>query len=227
MQALGFALMCSLFFVIVPAAESYAQDCSRPGTCRHVPGNRPGVRPTPPAPHRPAPAPGVNRPDPRPRPPAPVADRPPRDDERRNPGARPGTRPTPRPGARPPARHTHAPHRNIPRHQPRYSAPRDYHRTLPRHYIVHNRWVLVQTTIHYGYYWDNYPYYVYNGHRHRYSPYEYCDYELVDSYTWQTYTAFYGRTCQTAYDQCADMRDELNWWEYDDRYFCAEPYTGW
>jgi hypothetical protein len=71
---------------------------------------------------------------------------------------------------------------------------------------------------------DGRPFYVYNGYRHRYTPVEICDYELVDRHSHTTYRTFYGISCSTGYDRCADLRDDLNWYEYDDRYFCAERY---
>ncbi len=69
---------------------------------------------------------------------------------------------------------------------------------------------------------DNYPYYVYHGYRHRYSPVEMCQYELVDG-EHNTVARTYGvKECNLAYDQCAMERDDLND-EYDaDRFFCAE-----
>lgn len=80
---------------------------------------------------------------------------------------------------------------------------------------------------HSGYFWDQYPYYVHRGYLYRYSPFETCDYELVDSYNLSTYAAWYGLNCQEGFDLCSDLRDELNWYEFDDRYFCAEAYDLW
>lgn len=71
-------------------------------------------------------------------------------------------------------------------------------------------------------YIDSYPYFVYNGYRHRYSPYDSCNYELVDGYNNRTERVFSGRSCQSGYDACARERDEMNYRSYDDRFFCAE-----
>lgn len=100
-------------------------------------------------------------------------------------------------------------------------------RVVPRHHVYRNRWVRWNDSRYDGVFWENdYPYLGYRGYRYRYSPVEYCDYELVDDYTDQVFDRFYGMTCQDAYDYCADLRDDLNYSEpYGNRYFCAEAYS--
>ena len=120
----------------------------------------------------------------------------------------------------------HNPYRvNINYHSTRYYTPIDYYLTLIYAHIYWDMWVRVRFERNNGYYsYNGYPYYVHNGYRHRYSPYDTCDYELVDGFYNTSYTNFYGLSCQAAYDRCAAMRDDLNWIERDYRYFCAEKF---
>ncbi len=129
-----------------------------------------------------------------------------------------------RPDVRPAPRRPRVVVRN---HTPRYRTTRDYVRVVPRHHVYRNRWVRWNDSRYDGVFWENdYPYLGYRGYRYRYSPVEYCDYELVDDYTDQVFDRFYGMTCQDAYDYCADLRDDLNYSEpYGNRYFCAEAYS--
>ncbi len=76
-----------------------------------------------------------------------------------------------------------------------------------------------------GYYWDNYPFFVYNGYRHRYSHLDVCNYDLVDGDTNSVYRSYSEYTCSVAYDLCADLRDSLNWSSTDYRYFCSERFS--
>ena len=69
---------------------------------------------------------------------------------------------------------------------------------------------------------NGYPYFVYNGFRHRYSSVDLCDYDLIDSYSDTVESSYYGLRCSQAYDQCAWDRDIYNDGERDFRYFCAE-----
>lgn len=184
----------SLYFIDL--ADAQTRRCTRPGACVDRPV-RPGRPPHPVV---------------RPRPPRHDV-RPPRHDVR-----------PPRPSVRPP-RHTR--YDRVPHHRVRYQRPRDYYRSLPRTTIYRDRWArvpVVTPVSRDGYYWWDYPYYVHNGYQYRYSPVEFCDYELVDSLNWSVYSSFYGQTCVDGYDNCADLRDEMNWWEGHDRYFCAESF---
>lgn len=129
---------------------------------------------------------------------------------------------------RPNVRYTrvyHTPYYSVPRHNMVYYTPRDYYYHLSYRDIYWNQWIRVRINYNDGYHWyNNYPYFVYNGYRHRYSPVEYCDYELVDGYNNNTHTAFHGQSCQSAYDRCANLRDDLNYYAGDYRYFCSERF---
>jgi hypothetical protein len=121
----------------------------------------------------------------------------------------------------PPGSHTPV---NSPIRGPRYNNPRDYYTQIPHHY-VYVRWV--QYPVDYYYYngyWDidGYPYYVNHGYRYRYSPVDYCQYELVDASTNTTVTTYPVQACSTAYDQCAVERDQRNRTIGLEQYFCAE-----
>ncbi len=118
----------------------------------------------------------------------------------------------------------HTPNRTYTSHTTRYYSSRDYQRNY-RNYVYQNRWLRITIGHSNGYYFYNdYPFYVYNGYSHRYSNYDNCDYELVDSYTNRVERTFYAYSCSMGYDMCADQRDDLNDYEWDNRYFCAEKY---
>lgn len=118
-----------------------------------------------------------------------------------------------------PHRHTYSPSRRYSR-----SAYRSYVRSLNPSYFYFN-WVLYPTSRVNGYFVINgYPYYVYNGYQHRYSYNDYCDYQLVDSYTDSVYQYFDNQMCAVAYDRCAIERDRQNNYERDERFFCAEVF---
>jgi len=120
----------------------------------------------------------------------------------------------------------HRPNRTYRNHNRRYRSTRDYYRTVNTSYLYRNNWIRVSVGYDNGYrYYNDYPYFVYNGYRHRYSHIDRCDYELVDSYTGRVERRFNTYTCSTGYDLCADKRDDLNDYEWDTRYFCAERYS--
>lgn len=115
-----------------------------------------------------------------------------------------------------------------------YVQTRRYLRTVNyyNHVVRYNRnyirgnWIFYPQTYSNGYYViDQYPYYVYNGYRHRYSMTDSCDYQLVDSYTNTVTQNFSGGSCARDYDSCARERDWQNNYEYSDRYFCAETFS--
>lgn len=110
----------------------------------------------------------------------------------------------------------------------RYTRPVDYYRVIPRRHI-YRRWVFSPVPRYYypGYrVIDNYPWYIHNHYRYRYSPVETCQYDLVDSETNTTVRTFGesgNLSCNLAYDLCAADRDAANAGTYEDeRYFCAE-----
>lgn len=71
---------------------------------------------------------------------------------------------------------------------------------------------------------ENYPYYVYNGYRYRYSTSDYCNYQLVDSNNHQVVQTYWNQLCNTGYDSCSYERDRLNSQMNDYRYFCSETW---
>ncbi len=71
-------------------------------------------------------------------------------------------------------------------------------------------------------YWNDYPYFVYNGYLHRYSDLDRCDYELVDGYTNTVVQTYYDSRCNIGYDMCSDLRSIYNSSEGEYRYFCSE-----
>lgn len=119
----------------------------------------------------------------------------------------------------------HRPSTRYRSHTRRWNYTRDYFSYLDRSYIYSQRWVRYYFDYADGYYFDDYPYYVYNGYRHRYSHVDTCDYQLVDSWSDTVERNFSSYTCSTGYDLCANLRDDLNEYEYDYRYFCAESYN--
>lgn len=105
-----------------------------------------------------------------------------------------------------------------------YYSPRDYYSRVDRRYIYRS-WL--QEPVYYTYtsgYWmiDSYPYYVHQGYRYRYHPTELCRYQLVDGSGYSTVRDFGLRSCSVSYDTCARERDNLNYYESYNRYFCAE-----
>jgi hypothetical protein len=123
------------------------------------------------------------------------------------------------------SRHHHVPHRSHRAHNRRYNNPRSYHYTIPYRYIYSNRWIRFSVTWNNGYYWNDYPYYVYNGYRHRYSNYDICNYELVNSLTNEVVRSYPSMTCNYGYDLCSSLRDDLNYDYGSYRFFCSERYS--
>ena len=120
-------------------------------------------------------------------------------------------------------RNYHRPYRALRNHRRRFLRRFDYHVTIPYRFIYWDTWVRYRVSFNDGYVLvDGYPYFVYNGYRHRYSPYDNCDYDLVDGHNNQVEQTFYGYTCSIAYDYCADLRDDLNFDNSGYRYFCSE-----
>lgn len=117
----------------------------------------------------------------------------------------------------------HNPYYGSIHHSVRYYNPYDYYSRIPYRYVYWDSWVRWGVSYNDGFFYiESYPYFVYNGYRHRYSPVDTCDYELVDGYDNRAVATFHGRSCQSGYDMCANERDERNYRSYDHRYFCAE-----
>lgn len=122
--------------------------------------------------------------------------------------------------------YTHVPYRRAVNHHNRWSRSMSYHYTLPYSNIYWDRWVRVRHQRNNGYFnYNNYPYFVYNGYRHRYSRTDNCNYELVDGYNNDTERNFSTYSCSTGYDLCADVRDQMNRYESGYRYFCSEKFN--
>lgn len=86
-------------------------------------------------------------------------------------------------------------------------------------------WIYCYTSRSNGFYIiDSYPFYVYNGYYHRYSDYDTCNYQLIDSFTRRVKNSYWGSTCRSSYDRCALERDILNIREMYHRFTCAETY---
>lgn len=180
--------------------ECWAQN--RRGVNRPARPSRPGYRP-----HRPS------RPT---RPHRPVTQRP-----------RPNRRPSVIHGPGHYRRYNHVPYRNRYRHQRRYYNIYDYHRGIPYRHVYANNWLRFYVGYNYGNGYvmiGGYPYFVYNGYRHRYSYYDHCNYELVDTMYNSVVTSYYGRSCADSYNSCAAQRDQWNWNARGYRYFCSERY---
>ena len=124
-------------------------------------------------------------------------------------------------------RHVHSPYRHNYVQRRNYLETRNYAQAVRRYnanYFYRN-WIFYPSTRTNGYYViDSYPYFVFNGYRHRYSNVDLCDYQLVDSYTDSVVRNFDNRICSYGYDECARERDYQNDYEYGNRYFCAERY---
>ena len=93
-----------------------------------------------------------------------------------------------------------------------------YWDTWVRYRIPYSSWVN-------GYrFYNDYPYFIYNGYLHRYSNIDRCDYELVDGWTNETIDYFDNYQCNQGYDLCASDRDYYNRMENGYRYFCSERF---
>lgn len=186
---------------------SYHPAPSRPTPSRPAPSYHPAPsRPTPsyhPTPSRPTPGP-VYHPTP----------------------SRPGTTVVHRPWRARPSRPVIVSHHpwGAPVRVTRWNTPYAYHRTVLRSHI-YRHWIFWAVPGYYrpGYrYMDGYPWYIYNGYRHRYSPTETCTYDLIDTSNDTTVRNFGEMSCNLAYDQCARERDAANAGNSDERFTCAE-----
>lgn len=124
-----------------------------------------------------------------------------------------------------PHRHSPFPHNYLARR--RYLRTRNYAdflRSRRLDYFYRN-WIMFPSHRQNGYFViDDYPYYVHNGYRHRYSHADVCDYQLVDRHTDRVIRYYNNRACSYGYDECARDRDYENDYLYEDRYFCAETH---
>ena len=122
----------------------------------------------------------------------------------------------------------HSPYGYIPRHRSRWNSTRYYSYHIPYRFLYWDTWIryrIPTTTWVNGYrYWDNYPYYIYNGYLHRYSDIDTCDYELVDAYSNQVIRTYHNMSCNRGYDQCSVDRSYYNRDYQDYRFFCSEKF---
>jgi hypothetical protein len=122
--------------------------------------------------------------------------------------------------------HRHVPYTVVHRHRI-VLTPTIYYTHLYRNAqsCYYYDWLFCYTSRTNGYYLiDDYPFYVYNGYYHRYSNYDTCNYQLVDTYTRRVVRNYWNLTCNRAYDQCSSERDYWNYREYSNRFACAETY---
>jgi hypothetical protein len=124
--------------------------------------------------------------------------------------------------------YNHAPYRATYSHSVRYYRTSDWYNYVLRSYpnYLYAHWIFWPATGYTNGYWtiDNYPYFVYNGYRYRYSSYDYCNYQLVDKYDHRVTQTHWNLLCKTGYDMCSLERDRLNAQMNDYRYFCSETY---
>lgn len=131
--------------------------------------------------------------------------------------------------------HVQQHHGQVHRHEPHHYIYRHRIVIVPTHYYSHlyvnarscyyYDWIYCYTNRTNGYHLiDDYPFYVYNGSYHRYSNFDSCNYQLIDTYTRRVKKFYWGMTCRTSFDQCSFERDILNLREFSDRFSCAESY---
>ncbi len=119
----------------------------------------------------------------------------------------------------------HSPSVVIEKQHVTYSSPQKYHYYVPPRYIYRGLWIRYYIDLPNGYvFYNGYPYYVYHNYLYRYSVEDPGSFDLVDSWTDETYATFYGESLKESYDRCADLRDMLNSEYGEERYFCAERF---
>ena len=120
----------------------------------------------------------------------------------------------------------HRPYKKNVIHKTHYSSPLKYHYTIHPRYLYRGLWIRINIDHADGYYFYNdYPYFIYNGYLHRYSSWDRGSYDLVDRKTDEVYATFYGNSLKQSYDRCAELRDKLNNKLGEYRYFCAERFV--
>lgn len=126
------------------------------------------------------------------------------------------------------SRHSHIPYGSPYAHTVRYHRSLDWYQYVFRFYpnYVYANWIFFPAVGYSNGYWtiDNYPYYVFNGYRYRYSTVDYCNYQLVDQYNHQVVQTYWNQPCHVGYDTCSYERDILNDQSNDYRYFCSETF---
>jgi hypothetical protein len=123
-------------------------------------------------------------------------------------------------------RYYHTPYRTRVSHRVRYT-PRAYYRHVNSSLraAIYLNWILNPSVRSNGYVlYNNYPYFVHNGYRHRYSWNDTCNYQLFDKYTHQVVRSYWNNICAVGYNQCALDRDSRNERAWENRYECAETF---
>lgn len=110
-----------------------------------------------------------------------------------------------------------------------FKNPADYWKNLDKTYLFQH-WVFWQmylpdgSTLQNGpFLYAGYPHIAYQGLIHRYSPYDACEYQLVDSANSMPATSFKG-SCKEAYDICAIEREHKNRTRTVALYYCLEKH---
>jgi len=121
--------------------------------------------------------------------------------------------------------HHHKPYNKVEQKYHHYQNPKYYCYQIPPRYLYRGLWIRWIVDFPDGYiFYNGYPYYVYHHCLHRYSN-DQGSYDLVDSYTNETYATFYGNNLKESYDRAADIRDFLNNRYGIYRYFVAERFV--
>jgi hypothetical protein len=203
-----------------PRGPRYNPPTPRPSTGGYFP-NRTGPRYNPPSPR-----PGSYKPVPRgPRynPPGRVIVRPSRDYYGTPRYHRPwGYNPIPY------SRYHHIPYTGYYYHSTRYSSTTSWYIYVWSNFpdYIYVNWIFYPASGYTNGYWriNDYPYFVSNGYRYRYSHIDSCNYQLVDGWNHQVLESYWNLSCSTGYDLCSGERDRLNDASGDFRYFCAETF---
>lgn len=132
-------------------------------------------------------------------------------------------------------RRNYTPYRRVDSHRNYWNGRSyyDYHRNHYHGAHVYRDWGIVwHVALGDGYYYDNYPYYVFNGLRYRYSQIDHCNVVLEDedyydpSYSMIERTFFGNFSCNIAVDMCIREAIDLNDYYGYDRYVCKETRYG-
>jgi hypothetical protein len=124
-------------------------------------------------------------------------------------------------------RYFHTPSHRSYVHARRYPQPRSFFRHVRDNFRRHIylNWILSPSTRINGYSRVNqYPYYIHNGYRHRYSTLDNCNYQLVNKNNHNVVRTYWNQTCTSGYNRCALDRDRRNEQEWSNKFFCAETF---
>lgn len=108
-----------------------------------------------------------------------------------------------------------------------YFTPNLYYTHLYTHanMCYYSNWIYCYTSRPNGFYIiDGYPYYVYNNNYHRYSSFDSCNYQLIDTFYGIPQESYWGVTCKNALDKCLSEMDYRNFTVNANQYSCAETH---